>query len=379
MVSRGVQLVEGSAPAAARAASPIVVAVVGTDTSGSGSATDGVPTIVHNLTDAGTQFGTAGTVIDAAKMVYTNWSEDPYFIGITYDHTLTGSALTSARTAAITALRSCVSVTGRAPTYIAAAGLSRATETTYTANSNNTLLATIASEYDCIYVADAPLGNATLSSVTASGASTAARSWAGNNANNNQVTVAGRVTSATVTNGFMSSYMVGLMANIRLTQGVQETFSSQVATGVSSVLPSFTYTPRAGVANDAKTLDDAGISTIVRHRNQLVAYGGKTGYVSTDERLWYNKLQIVNQLDDEIYEIAENMIDREMTSSTVGRWATLSRIRVMSPAIARGELQEGSTVAIDTSITTNGQAGLVVTYYLYQMAELLKITRIIAG
>ena len=375
VLPRGITIVEGVAPAAPRTPSSITIAVVGTVTGGASTAVDGVPTIVHNYEDATAAFGTAGTLIDAAKFAYHVWPEDPYFVGIKYDHTQTGQNLTDAITASVEALRQVGAITGHIPTYIPSMGLSKGSETETTANSLNTLFATIAEEVDATYFADAPLSASPDNASTAQAASLA---WEANNSHNAQVTVSGKVTTGDVTSGHASGYMAGMAAHIRATQGIQETFSHQTALGVSSVSPRYTYNPRANVASNARTLDNAGISTIVSYRDRWMAFGGKTGYASTDQRIWYNKLQIVNSLDERIFDIAETLLDRELTPATVGNWVSLAQDRVIIPAIVDGTLLEGSSVVEDVTVGNN-EAGLAVTYYLYQMGVAVRVTRQIAG
>ena len=335
MVMQGVDIEFRAAPNAAPPETPLAVGCVGDGTAGSPSSTLTVPVAVHNITDATTQFGTTGSLIDAA----THFFEDTtgWFVGVRYDSTLTGANLTTAIAAAVTALGTSESVTGHRPIFIAAPDL------TYTddAGASNTVAAglnTQAAALRAFAFCDAYSDAVT----TASAAATAAAAYYTNNGAARVIPVHGHVTTPSQTIP-ASAFMLGAAIRHEQIYGYEDSFSNRPLSNISSVSPamSFSYTE----TSQAGTLRQTSRTTsLVRtNRSQWIAWGAETN--STDARRDVNVARIIDEIELDAQHIAEGAVDRQLSADFTSN--LVADIQdVLTPYVTSGRVSS-ATVATD--------------------------------
>ena len=328
MTTRGISVAFGDIAQTPPPTSPTVIGLVGDGTAGSPVAALATPVAVSNRADAETQFGTAGTLIDACRSIFAITSV--WVIGVRYDSTLTGADLSGAVTDAINALLRSEVVTGFHPTLIAAPELSYDARDDGAANSNATLMNTVAESLGAYAVVDA--ANSDIAT---------AKTWSTNNGAPRLIAIPQTVTTPDTDDLPGSSFLVGAIAANDAENGVRDSISNRVLLNIVSVKPTYTFS-YIDSTSEAVDLDtDAALTTVVRTQGAWRAWGGQTSYGSlTDLRRFANIGRVIDQIEDRVVLIAQRMVDRGIRFDFVNR--LVSNVQdYLDVLVAGGDLSSG--------------------------------------
>ena len=320
--------------------------------------------MVGSLDAAETVFGTAGSLSD----FFTNFFglASGFVVGVRYDDTLSGAALTTAITAAIGALRTAEAVTGQKPTILLAPGLTYVSTDAGIANANTTLLATIAAELDAIAIADAAYSDIA-DTVT----------YAGNNGANRLWIVGQTVETGEVAALNGSSYGAAAIARNDSENGAADSLSNRALTGITSVTPSLSFSYRRA-GTQAAQFDAVDVGSFVRHRGRFRAWGFRCTYdTATDARRFLNIQRVVDTVETESVNIAQDMVDRGVTADFPGNLAANIQ-NYLDGLVATGALVSGSAEADRAANTATalaaGRVTIILTIQPVAVAELVSLT-----
>lgn len=315
-----------------------VVGTIGTGTDGSPTSELGEPTLVHELAEAVEVFGSEGTLSDAARFHFA-LNTSP-FVGVRYDNTLTGPALETALTAAITALGKVEATLGVRPDFLASNGTTFSSRSDTTGDDNATLFKTIAGTLQAKVLADGA-NDSRANAVT----------WATVNGGNDLIATPQEATTP-VGNMFGSAVLMPSIVNLISRLGIGESISNKPLTHITSATPAYGHHP--GTTNDdADALRAAGALLIVRDlQGTWRAWGGDTRYSPADDpRSAYNVDMIVRHAYRRIREIAETAIDASGVLERLD--SVVVRINGLLSALqARGDFAS-FTVAPDNTQNTS--------------------------
>ena len=327
--------------------STTVIGIVGDGTAGAPASVLAEPVAVRTLEDAETQFGSAGSLIDACKTIFALTSV--WVVGIRYDSTISAPAdLVTAIAAAVNALLIAEAATGHAPTLIGAPGLTFEGRDDPAANAVATLLNTVAGRLGAYAVVDA--SNDTVANV---------KLWSDNNGAARLIPIPQAVTTPEVTDLPGSAYILGAIAVNDADNGIRDSISNRVLSHIVSVSPeySFSYTDASSEAAD---LDTDDLTTIVRHSGAWRAWGGKTKYGSTtDLRRYANIGRVFDRIEERIVDIAQHMLGRGIRNDFINR--LVSNVQdYLDSLVASGDVASGVALPDESQNTqANLNAGKV--------------------
>ena len=363
-IDHGVLVDFQDAPLPPAPVSETVIGVVGTGSAGSPTSTLGVPSLVGSLDASETVFGTAGTLADFFTNFYSLASG--FVVGVRYDGTLTGSALTDAITEAIEALRTGEAVTGQKPTILLAPGTTYLSTDGGLANANTTLLATIAAELDAIAIADAAYSDIA-DTVTYAGNNGADRLWI-----IGQTVETGSVAAL---NG--SSYAAAAIARNDSENGAADSISNRALIGITSVTPSLSFSYRLA-GTQAGQFDAVDVGSFVRHRGRFRVWGFRCTYATlTDARRFLNIQRVIDTVETAAVNIAQDMVDRGVTSDFPGNLAANIQAYldglVATGALIAGAAESDRAANTPTSLAA-GRVTIILTIQPVAVAELVSLT-----
>ena len=340
----------------------IVGAAIGTSTAGAKTATNGLPALVNTLAEAREVFGSAGTLIDAATTWYALTSNP--FVGVLYDHVLTGGPLQMAQTAALNALAQVPTTLGVRPRLIASNGTTFANRSDTTQNTNATTLKTIALRLGAKVLADS--ANDTRANAVA---------WATVNGGNDLMATPQLITTPDGSRMGSVYFMAAIADNITR-RGLVESISNKPLIHISAATP--VYSHDVGLANDdADALSAAGALIAVRDEGTWVGWGGRTRYTPAGSvQRFYNVDMVVNNAERGAQRVANRNVDRTDNATFLSR--VVSRIDdYLTGLVSTGQLLAftvGGDPVRNTPVALNaGRAVINMTLQPARNVELITI------
>ena len=312
-----------------------VACVIGTSTAGSKTAAFHVPVAVSSLTAAVAAFGTAGTVITAARRFFA--TSRGWFVGILYDASKSGAALTSDQESAIDAV-AMAAQTGHYPNVVWAPGLFRNSDNDGGENALLTRLDPIAERQKMFWVADTD--NASIA---------VAKTYADANKSLGGCLIYQRATAGGVTNVDGSTILAcEMLANDSRFNIAESPSNREIRPGVTAVNPtvSFSYEDDSLQAGD---LGSKGVHSIVRVGQNFYLWGGLTDYASTDARTYVGNARLVLDIRRVEGAFLNAAVDRTGGTGAL-QLACDSAISSLKVRQANGQLRSG-TCSIPADLT----------------------------
>lgn len=326
--------------------------VLGTSTAGTKTAGFGSPVAVATLAEAQAAFGTAGTIVDAAKRFFA--INSGRLVGILWDASLSSTALQNSKNAAIDAVAGARN-TGFFPNLVVAGGLFRNAANDGSANAELSRLKPIAKRQDMFVVADTDDASIAI-----------AKTYADANKDENVALVYNKVTASGVTNLDGSVALACEMVANDAEFGIDESPSNRyMRDGVTAVSPTLTFS----IEDDdlqAGDLDSKGVTSFVRDETGFKVWGGLTDYASTDVdlRLIGNARLVNDIIRYDVKQSFNRLIGRRITESLERRTCqdvvALLQIRKADEQIRSGSCRfkrsitpaqrAAGTVGVDLSI-----------------------------
>ena len=400
----GIDVEFGAVAPSPPAESPTVIGVVGTGTAGSPLADTEVPTAVHNMDAAETQFGTEGSIFSACQAIFAQASV--WVVGVRYDHTLSGipsgsafptnpapqdgdrfrfsaaaTGLSNARdddgttittaaigdvfrfngtnwikqdgpsdtstsiTNCINALRNAETITGHKPTLLIAPGLTYDALNDGSANTNVAHLASVAESLKAYVIAD-----------TANSTIAVAKAWSTANGGNRVLPFPQQVVipESSPDSIPMSGYMAGAIARNDGLHGVRDSISNRNLTHIVSVSPVYSFSYE-DPATEAADLDSANLSVVVRSEGAWLAWGGTTKYTpATDPRADVNIGRIFDGITTRAVRIARHMLGRGIRNDFVNR--LVSNVQdYLDTLVTNGDL---TSAVVEPDVVRNTDANI---------------------
>ena len=328
-ITHGVNISVGQAIARPQLASPAIVGVVGEGSGG--SVVINKPTVVRNVTEATTIFGT-GALLNAIKAIFSQ--TECIVVGV-----LAADASRNAVNA-VEALERAESETGYRPNYIDAPGLTVNSPVDNLVNIVATQLQTTAERLRAVAYVKASSHGTTSAAALAN-----YMAWRAANPGNRLVPVP---QDATIVDGSGtlevpgSALLLGVRGRLDGERrfGYARNVSSKPVSGISSVARAFSFA--LDVPSDAQSFSNAGATIFVQDEGRWQTFGGWTGYGATDARRSEHALNVVDHIYRRATRIAKRLTD--------------SAVSAQFPDVLAGDLQDYFSALIGAGAILSGTA-----------------------